>query len=77
MAEIEFRFERWRRRSVSGAILTGIALGLQEALEPDKERPAIVMPAPAPPDPDLEPLAVYLDPDRPATVAVIRPWLFR
>ncbi len=35
--------ERWRRASVSGAILTGIALGLAEVFDPDlRERDAIV-----------------------------------
>ena len=30
------KVESWRRRSVSGAILTGFAFGLREALEPER-----------------------------------------
>jgi hypothetical protein len=67
---------RWRKRTASGAILTGIALGLQDALELPRERPAIVQPAPADPGGD-RPFELYLDADHPeATVAVVRPWLW-
>ena len=73
---IEFRFERWRRTTATGAILTGIAFGLREALEHDKERPAIVQPAPGG-KPGTEPFELHLDPGHPEyTVAVVRPWLF-
>ncbi|MGI8493443.1 MAG: hypothetical protein ACR2KC_07845, partial [Acidimicrobiales bacterium] len=37
------RVESWRRRSATGAILTGFALGLQEALETKRKEPSIVM----------------------------------
>lgn len=68
---------RWRRRTASGAVLTAIALGLQQALEDEKNIPAMVQPAPnAPPGP--EPIDLFMDPDHPEyTVAVIRPWLWR
>jgi hypothetical protein len=68
---------RWRKRTASGAILTGIALGLQDALELPRERPAMVQPAPSEPEED-QPFELFLDRDHPeATVAVVRPWLFR
>ena len=73
----EFRFERWRRTTASGAVLTGIALGLREALEHERERPAMVQPAPEG-EPRDEPFELHLDPDHPEyTVAIVRPWLFR
>ena len=73
----EFRFDRWRKTTASGVILTGIALGLRDALEHETERPAIVQPAPGG-KPGLDPFELHLDPDHPEyTVAVIRPWLFR
>lgn len=67
--------DTWRRRSATGAVLSGIAFGLRQALEPDREEPAIVAPAPgAPPGPQR--LELYLDHDRPEeTWAVVRPWL--
>ena len=75
---IEFRFERWRRRSATGAVLTAVALGLREALESEKERPAIVQPAPDGDGRRMKPIDLHLDPDNvEATVAVVRPWLWR
>jgi hypothetical protein len=75
--EIEFRLERWRRTTAAGAVFTGIALGLREALESEKERPAMVQPAPEG-KPGEEPFELHLDPEHPEyTVAVVRPWLFR
>jgi hypothetical protein len=67
--------EAWRRRSAIGAVLSGIAFGVRQALEPDREEPAIVAPAPgAPPGP--QPLELHLDDDRPEEAwAVVRPWL--
>jgi hypothetical protein len=67
--------ESWRRRSATGAVLTGIAFGLRDALEPEQENPAIVVPVPGdPPGPQL--LELHLDDDRPEEAwAVVRPWL--
>lgn len=67
--------ESWRRRSATGAVLTGIAFGVREALEPERDNPPIVAPAPgAPPGP--QPLELHLDEDRPEDAwAVVRPWL--
>lgn len=72
-AEPATNFERWRRRSATGAVLTAVALGLREALEPKREEPGIVMPAP---EDDFEPVDLFLDPDSPeGTWVIIRPWL--
>ena len=66
-------FQRWMKRSASGAILSGIALGLQQALEPERKLPAFVLEAPGEPeDPDAT-ITLRFDPDDPTkTVAVIR-----
>lgn len=67
--------ESWRRRSATGAVLSGIALGLRQALEPEREEPAIVAPTPGGP-PGPQPLELHLDRDRPEEAwAVVRPWL--
>ncbi len=67
------RFQQWMKRSATGAVLSGIALGLQQIFEPKRELPAFVMEAPdAPHDPDA-PFTLHFDPDDPTkTVAVIR-----
>ena len=70
-------FESWRRRSATGALLTGIALGLQHALDQQQEPPAIVQEVPGGPPGDDEPWSVQLDHEHPEeSVVVIRPWLF-
>lgn len=69
------RIESWRRRSATGAILTGFALGLKEALEPRREEPSIVMETSGDPPTDL-PVEAEVDRIRPAdNVVTIRPWL--
>ena len=69
------RFEKVRRSS-AGVIMTGIALGLQDALELPKKEPAFVIQAAGEPDGDQGPIDLQFDPDDPSnTVAVIRPWL--
>ena len=71
------RLEAWRRRSATGILLTGIALGLREALEPKLDPPAIIMEAPGEPPGDRA-LEAEVDRDRPdESVLVIRPWLLR
>jgi hypothetical protein len=56
--------------------MTGIALGLQDALALPKKEPAFVMKATGEPDGDPGPIDLQFDPDDPSnTVAVIRPWL--
>jgi hypothetical protein len=69
------RFEKVRRSS-AGVIMTGIALGLQDALALPKKEPAFVIKATGEPDGDQGPIDLQFDPDDPSnTVAVIRPWL--
>ncbi len=69
------RMESWRRRSVAGAILTGIGLGLKEALEPKREEPAVMIEASGEPPTPL-PVEADLGGIMPAdNVVRIRPWL--
>jgi hypothetical protein len=67
------RFNNWMKRSATGAVLSGIAFGLQQALEPKRELPAFVMEAPGEPEDPDAPITLHFDPDDPTkTVAVIR-----
>ena len=67
------RFRRWMRSSSTGAVLTGIALGLQHALEEHREQPAFVVEAPGEPEDPDAPITLHFDPDDPTrTVAVVR-----
>jgi len=69
------KVESWRKRSVTGAILTGFALGLQEALETKRQEPAIVVQTSGDPPRDL-PVEADFEYARPRqTVVSIRPWL--
>ncbi|MHB8505271.1 MAG: hypothetical protein ACYDEN_06060, partial [Acidimicrobiales bacterium] len=56
------RAESWRKRSATGAILTGFAFGLREALEPERNEPAIVMQTSGAPPRDLPVEADIEDP---------------
>ena len=69
------RLEAWRRRSVAGALLTGIAFGLQEALEAKPEETAVVVQTSGDPPDDL-PVEADLTGLRPEDkIVTIRPWL--
>jgi hypothetical protein len=69
------RFDKVRR-SGAGMLMTGIALGLQDAFELPRKEPAFVIKAAGEPDGEPGPIDLQFDPDDPAnTVAVIRPWL--
>lgn len=69
------KVEAWRRRSATGAILTGFAFGLQEVFEPTKRDPSIVMETSGDPPRDL-PVEADLESGRPRhSVVNIRPWL--
>lgn len=69
------KVESWRRRSVSGAILTGFAFGLREALEPEREEAPIVVQVSGEPVEDLA-VEAHLDEGRPSeSVVRVRPWL--
>jgi hypothetical protein len=69
------KIESWRRRSAMGAILTGFALGLREALEPERDEPGVVAQVSGEPVGDL-PVQAHLDDLSPReSVVTIRPWL--
>lgn len=69
------RVEAWRKRSAAGAILTGFALGLQEALETRRDEPSIVVQTSGDPPDDL-PVEADFEYGRPRqSVVSIRPWL--
>ena len=44
------RFNHWMKRSATGAVITGIAIGLQQALETPRQQPAFVIEASDVPD---------------------------
>ena len=70
------RVEAWRRRSATGAMLTGIARGLGQVFEPEREQPAIVAEAPGEPLGPPRPVEAVLDPDDPsASTLVVRRWM--
>jgi hypothetical protein len=67
------RFNRWMKRSTTGAVLTGVTLGLQQALEKRDQRPAFVIEAPGEPEDDEPLVRLQFDPDSPSnTVVVVR-----
>jgi hypothetical protein len=69
------KVEAWRKRSATGAILTGFALGLQEALETKRDEPSIVVQTSGDPPQDL-PVEADFEYGRPRqSVVNIRPWL--
>ena len=67
------RFNSWMKRSATGAVMTGIAVGLQQALELPRQEPAFVIEASGEPEDPDRPIDLRFDPDSPAnTVAFIR-----
>jgi hypothetical protein len=69
------RLEAWRRRSATGAILTGFARGLQQVFEKEQEQPSIIMTTSGDPPKDL-PVEAEVEQGRPRqSVVNIRPWL--
>ncbi len=67
------RFNRWMKRSATGAIMTGISIGLREALQPAVKEPAFMIEASGQPEDPDNPIELHFDPDNPAdTVAIIR-----
>jgi hypothetical protein len=69
------RLEAWRRRSATGAILTGFARGLQQVFEKEPERPSIIQTTSGDPPTDL-PVEAEVELGRPRQSTVnIRPWL--
>lgn len=71
-ADVPDRFTRLRR-STAGVMMTGIALGLQDALQLPRTDPPFVIKASSDPDGPQGPIDLHFDPDDPTkTVAVIR-----
>jgi hypothetical protein len=69
------KVDSWRKRSATGAILSGIALGLQQVFEKEREEPAIVQTTSGDPPKDL-PVEAEVEHGRPRrSVVNIRPWL--
>ena len=59
------RFSNWMKRSATGAVMTGIAVGLKEALQTQKkEVPFVIESREEPDDPD-KPIDLHFDPDSP------------
>jgi hypothetical protein len=67
--------ESWRKRSATGAILTGFAFGLREVLEPERHEPAIVLETSGTPPKDLPVEADLETPAPRRSVVKVRPWL--
>ena len=69
------RVEAWRRRSALGAVLTGIAIGLGEVFEAEREQPAIVQETSGLPPRDLPVQADLGEASPKRSVVQVRPWL--
>ena len=64
-ASAQSRVASWSRRTAMGMVLTGVALGLQEVLDPAEQRP-IVIEVDDIGEPRHLPVELFLDPDSPA-----------
>lgn len=61
------------RKSTAGVMMTGIAIGFQKALEPERQEPAFVIKASSDPHGPEGPIDLRFDPDDPRkTVAIVR-----
>ncbi|MFN8051812.1 MAG: hypothetical protein U0Q22_10270 [Acidimicrobiales bacterium] len=67
---------KFRRNTVAGAVMNGVALGLRDVFDPVvREEAPIVQDAPGEPD-DPRHVDTHLDPDDPvASTVTVRPWL--
>jgi len=63
----------WRQRAAAGAVVTGISLGVREALGEQRDEPAIVIEArDVDPDPN-DPIVLFFHPEVPeATLVLLR-----
>lgn len=67
------RVVRWSRGSAAGAVLTGMALGLREVLDPRRDDDAIVIEVDADGEPHDLPVQLFLEPDDPAgSLCIVR-----
>lgn len=69
------RLESWRRRSALGAMMSGLALGLRDVLEPEREEPSITLETSGAPPRDLPVEADIEDVPAKHNVVKVRPWL--
>ena len=68
---------RVRRQAAAGALVTGLALGLQEVFDPPADDPVVIEVDLSSGDGGDRPVSVVLVPRAPrASRAVVRPWLF-
>lgn len=71
-APLPSRVVRWSRGSAAGAVLTGMALGLREVLEPPRDE-SIVIEVDADGEPHDLPVRLFLEPDDPSgSLCIIR-----
>jgi hypothetical protein len=59
------KVSRWSRRTALGMVLKGVALGLQEVLDPEDDRQIVIEVDDEGTSPHL-PIQLFLDPDSPA-----------
>lgn len=59
------RLANWSRSTAMGMVLTGVALGLQEVLDPAEQRPIVIEVDDAG-QPGHLPVELFLDPDSPS-----------
>jgi hypothetical protein len=59
------KVSRWSRSTAIGMVLTGVALGLREVLDPEEDRQIVIEVDDAGATPHL-PIQLFLDPDSPA-----------
>ncbi|HET9060582.1 MAG TPA: hypothetical protein VFN61_11725 [Acidimicrobiales bacterium] len=69
------RAERWRATSAVGGVMTAFALGLQQAFEPDRNQPAIIMETSGDPPTDLPVEATLAQLGPRQSSVTVRPWL--
>ena len=63
----------WSRRAVGAALVTGLTLGVREALQPRRDEPAIVVEDSGEPPPEGR-VTLYFHPEVPeATLVLVRP----
>ncbi len=66
--------ERWRTRTATGALITSVALGLQEVFDPQPITDDIVLEQPGPAEPPNRRIDLHFDPsDSRSTSVVILP----
>jgi hypothetical protein len=65
----------WRRRTATGAILSGLALGFQQVFEDKKQDVAVIVETSGEPPKDLPVEAKLEGPAARRSVVKIRPWL--